>query len=93
MEEVAMLEVRGRVSETDPQSLDAGTDISNQMRKESLPLPLLWPVQRNASRAELAVSTQGEDDVRKGVVECKLLALASHQFWGTWAILQVGVTQ
>lgn len=26
--------------------------------------------------------------LRKGTVECKLLALAAHQFWGTWAILQ-----
>ena len=33
-------------------------------------------------------SLQGEAEVRKGLVECKLLALASHQFWGTWAILQ-----
>ena len=31
---------------------------------------------------------QDDDSICKAVVECKLLALASHQFWGTWAILQ-----
>ena len=26
--------------------------------------------------------------MQKGVIECNLMALASHQFWGTWSILQ-----
>lgn len=31
---------------------------------------------------------QDEEAVNKMVAECYLMALASHQFWGTWALLQ-----
>ena len=31
---------------------------------------------------------QGEREVQKAVVECNAFSLASHQFWGTWAVLQ-----
>lgn len=29
-----------------------------------------------------------EEAIEKAVVECKLLALAAHQFWGSWGLLQ-----
>ena len=31
---------------------------------------------------------QDQAAIKKAAVECKLLALAAHQYWGTWAILQ-----
>ena len=34
------------------------------------------------------VLLQDEASVRKAVVEANAFALASHQFWGVWAILQ-----
>ncbi len=34
------------------------------------------------------MAVQGEEAIQKAMVEVKLLMLASHQFWGTWSILQ-----
>lgn len=35
-----------------------------------------------------SICLQDNEAVQKAVVECKLLSLASHQFWGSWALLQ-----
>ena len=32
---------------------------------------------------------QTEEDVAAAVVEADLFALASHQYWGVWALIQV----
>lgn len=37
-----------------------------------------------------ALQTQAELD--KAVVECNAFALASHQYWGVWAVLQAAVS-
>ena len=34
---------------------------------------------------------QTEEEVAAAVVEADLFALASHQYWGVWALIQVGV--
>ena len=33
-------------------------------------------------------ATQDEAEVERGVTEANVFALASHQYWGTWALLQ-----
>lgn len=33
---------------------------------------------------------QTEEEVAAAVVEADLFALASHQYWGVWALIQVG---
>ena len=32
---------------------------------------------------------QTEEEVAQAVVEADLFALASHQYWGVWALIQV----
>ncbi len=37
--------------------------------------------------------TQDEAEVDRAVTEANVFALASHQYWGTWALLQVRYLQ
>lgn len=40
--------------------------------------------------AATASRAQTEEEVADAVVEADLFALASHQYWGVWALVQVG---
>ena len=42
----------------------------------------------NVRNGDLELVSQDEAEVDRAVTEANVFALASHQYWGTWALLQ-----